>query len=85
MTVPSILEDIANTEGTKDVVPLVDLNFLAFGGGLLKKSVGDKLLASGVKLLNHYGRDRDRSNSANLYTAQRLRLPLFQDKEGHGP
>ncbi len=55
MTVPSILEDIANTEGTKDVVPLVDLNFLAFGGGLLKKSVGDKLLASGVKLLNHYG------------------------------
>jgi len=55
MTVPSILEDIANMEGTKDIVPLVDLNFLAFGGGLLKKSVGDKLLASGVKLLNHYG------------------------------
>ena len=31
------------------------LQFVAFGGGLLKRSVGARLLAGGVKVLNHYG------------------------------
>ena len=34
---------------------LRSLQFVAFGGGLLKPSVGDRLEKSGVKLLNHYG------------------------------
>lgn len=34
---------------------LASLQFVAFGGGLLKRSVGEKLTAGGVKLLNHYG------------------------------
>lgn len=55
MTVPSILEDIANADGLGSIDALTGLNFVAFGGGLIKKSVGDKLSAAGVKLLNHYG------------------------------
>ena len=55
MTVPSILEDIANADGPGSIDALTGLNFVAFGGGLIKKSVGDKLSAARVKLLNHYG------------------------------
>ncbi|KAL2844373.1 hypothetical protein BJY01DRAFT_263997 [Aspergillus pseudoustus] len=34
---------------------LQNLHFIAFGGGLPKESIGDRLTAAGVKLLNHYG------------------------------
>ena len=52
MTVPSILDDICNT---KNIRPLADLQFVGFGGGLLKQSVGEKLAAAGVKLVNTFG------------------------------
>ena len=55
MTVPSILEDITNTHGSGSIDSLVDLNFVAFGGGLIKRSVGERLSLAHVKLLNHYG------------------------------
>lgn len=53
MTVPSILEDISlHADGTKALLPL---QFVAFGGGLLNPTVGEKLDKAGVKLLNHFG------------------------------
>lgn len=55
MTVPSILEGIQLLPGGHGVEILASLNFVAFGGGLLKESVGSTLSAAGVKLLNHYG------------------------------
>ena len=55
MTVPSILEDIASMEGSRGIDTLTEMNFVAFGGGLPKNSVGCKLSLAGVKLLNHYG------------------------------
>ncbi|KAL3470340.1 hypothetical protein BJX99DRAFT_267530 [Aspergillus californicus] len=54
MTVPSILEDIS-LMGDSGVQPLAQLDFVAFGGGILKPAVGDRLLHYGVRLLNHYG------------------------------
>lgn len=55
MTVPSILEDIANADEPGCIDALIGLNFVAFGGGLIKTSVGEKLSSARVKLLNHYG------------------------------
>ena len=55
MTVPSILEDIANNDGSRSVDALTKLSFVAFGGGVIKRSVGEKLSSAGVRLLNHYG------------------------------
>ncbi|KAL6231238.1 hypothetical protein BDW75DRAFT_244087 [Aspergillus navahoensis] len=54
MTVPSILEDIAST-GEKGIRALAKLDFVTFGGGILKPSVGERLAVEGVRLLNHYG------------------------------
>ncbi|KAL3444530.1 hypothetical protein BJX65DRAFT_319885 [Aspergillus insuetus] len=54
MTVPSILEDIS-LMGDDNIQTLKGLDFVAFGGGILKPSVGTHLAASGVRLLNHYG------------------------------
>ncbi|CEL05016.1 hypothetical protein ASPCAL06138 [Aspergillus calidoustus] len=54
MTVPSILEDIMLT-GELGIRALKGLDFVAFGGGILKPAVGTQLAASGVRLLNHYG------------------------------
>jgi acyl-coenzyme A synthetase/AMP-(fatty) acid ligase/nucleoside-diphosphate-sugar epimerase len=54
MTVPSILEDIS-LMGDAGIQTLKGLDFVAFGGGILKPSVGTRLAASGVRLLNHYG------------------------------
>jgi acyl-coenzyme A synthetase/AMP-(fatty) acid ligase/nucleoside-diphosphate-sugar epimerase len=54
MTVPSILEDITLL-GDVGIQALKGLDFVAFGGGILKPSVGTHLAASGVNLLNHYG------------------------------
>jgi len=55
MTVPSILEDIADELDGMDLTDLVGLDLVAVGGGAIKPSVGKKLHASGVKLVNHYG------------------------------
>ena len=55
MTVPSILEGISLLPRGQGVEILASLNFVAFGGGLLKESVGSSMSAAGVKLLNHYG------------------------------
>ncbi len=55
MTVRFILEDIAIVGEPGSVDALSDLHFVAFGGGLIQKSVGEKLSSARVKLLNHYG------------------------------
>ncbi|KAL4994640.1 hypothetical protein BDV10DRAFT_188841 [Aspergillus recurvatus] len=54
MTVPSILEDIASM-GDESIQALAGLDFVTFGGGILKPSVGERLAVDGVRLLNHYG------------------------------
>ncbi|KAL4973660.1 hypothetical protein BDW66DRAFT_153612 [Aspergillus desertorum] len=54
MTVPSILEDIASM-GDDSIRALAGLDYVTFGGGILKPSVGERLAAGGVRLLNHYG------------------------------
>lgn len=55
LTVPSIIEEIALLPDNAGVEALQVLDFVAFGGGIPKSSVGDKLQAAGVKLINHYG------------------------------
>lgn len=55
ISVPSILEEISTLPEDQGVQLLASLQFVAFGGGLLKPSVGEKLAAGGVKVLNHYG------------------------------
>ena len=55
MTVPSVLEDISLLPEDVGIKALRDLDFVAFGGGLLKPSVGNRLGDGGVTLLNHYG------------------------------
>ncbi|KAL5051268.1 hypothetical protein BDW71DRAFT_51303 [Aspergillus fruticulosus] len=54
MTVPSILEDIASV-GDEGIQALAGLDFVTFGGGILKPSVGERMAVNGVRLLNHYG------------------------------
>lgn len=55
LTVPSILEEIALLPDNEGIHALQQLHFIVFGGGLPKETIGDKLTAAGVKLLNHYG------------------------------
>lgn len=55
LTVPSVLEEILLLPDRKGILTLQPLQFVAFGGGLLKPSVGARLETSGIKLLNHYG------------------------------
>ena len=55
MTVPSILEDITYIDGPGGIDALIDLNFVAYGGGPIKEYVGEKMSAAKVKLINHYG------------------------------
>ncbi len=52
---PSILEEIALLPDNRGVEVLRRLDFVAFGGGIPKASIGAKLEAAGVKLINHYG------------------------------
>jgi nucleoside-diphosphate-sugar epimerase len=54
-TVPSTLEEMTLLADNQGVSALVSLQFVAFGGGRLKPSVGEALSAAGVRLLNHYG------------------------------
>ncbi len=55
MSVPSILEEISILPDKKGLEALAPLDFIAFGGGLLKTVVGEKLAAGDVRLINHYG------------------------------
>lgn len=57
MTVPTILEDVTLMPDfdTNAAVELAKLDFVAVGGGGIKISVGSKLHARGVTLLNHFG------------------------------
>ena len=55
MSVPSILEEICTITHDEGVKTLGSMQFVAFGGGLLKPAVGEKLATAGVRLLNHYG------------------------------
>ncbi|KAL4792591.1 putative NRPS-like enzyme [Aspergillus venezuelensis] len=55
LTVPSILEEIALLPNDQGIQALQQLHFIAFGGGLPKEIIGDRLATVGVKLLNHYG------------------------------
>jgi len=55
LTVPSILEDVALLPHDQGITALRELDFVAFGGGIPKSSVGQRLDAAGVRLINHYG------------------------------
>ena len=55
ISVPSILEDVVNLPHGQGIGVLAKLQFVAFGGGLLKASVGEKLISNSIKVLNHYG------------------------------
>lgn len=55
VSVPSILEEMSNMPEGKGLHALASLQFVAFGGGLLKSSVGQKFTSHGIKVLNHYG------------------------------
>ncbi|MDI1486702.1 MAG: putative NRPS-like protein biosynthetic cluster [Ramalina farinacea] len=55
VSVPSVLEDIATMPHDEGIKALAHLQFVSFGGGPLKSSVGDRLVAGGVRVLNHYG------------------------------
>ena len=57
MTVPSILEDVTLLPDfhTDAAIELAQLSFVACGGGGIKSSVGSKLHANGITLLNHFG------------------------------
>lgn len=57
MTVPTILEDVTLMPDfdTNAAIELAKLDFVAVGGGGIKISVGSKLHARGVTLLNHFG------------------------------
>ncbi|EAT86632.2 hypothetical protein SNOG_05568 [Parastagonospora nodorum SN15] len=55
LAVPSIIEEIALLPGDRGVRILQNLDFVAFGGGMPKDSVGKRLQVAGVRLINHYG------------------------------
>lgn len=55
MTVPSILEDLLHLPDSVGTAALIALDFVAVGGGPMKAAVGEALVATGVKLLNHMG------------------------------
>lgn len=55
LTVPSILEEIALLPNERGINALRDLDFVAFGGGLPKEAIAQRLSAASVKLINHYG------------------------------
>ncbi|KAK9414371.1 putative Carrier domain-containing protein [Seiridium unicorne] len=55
MTVPSIIEEIEALPESRGHGVLRELDFVAFGAGMLKTSVGERLELSGVRLINQYG------------------------------
>ena len=55
LTVPSILEEMALLPGQASLNALRQLDFAAFGGGMPKADIGEKLISEGVKIINQYG------------------------------
>ena len=56
MTVPTIMEEIVQiTNFPSNLAEIVDLDFVAVGGGGMRTAVADALHQNGVKLLNHFG------------------------------
>ena len=55
MAVPSLLEEIVEIATQDQLQWLAKLDFVAFGGGLLKLRVGEYLASKGIRLLNHFG------------------------------
>ena len=55
MTVPMILEDLCHYPEEEGIEALIDLDFVACGGGPMKPSIADTLASKGVSLLNHCG------------------------------
>ena len=55
MTVPSILEELLHYPEGRGVEALLQMSFVACGGGPMKASVAEELSAKGVRLLNHCG------------------------------
>lgn len=55
LTVPSILEEIESLPGNTGHKVLRRLDFVAFGGGMPRESVGKRLESAGVRLINQYG------------------------------
>ena len=59
LTVPFVLEEIESLPGNKGHEVLRRLDFVAFGGGLPKESVGKRLESAGVKTNQPIWRHRD--------------------------
>ncbi|MCJ1269495.1 hypothetical protein MMC22_009387 [Lobaria immixta] len=55
LTVPSILEEIESLPRNKGHEILRRLDFVAFGGGVLKGSAGERLESAEVRLISQYG------------------------------
>ena len=56
MTVPTIMEDIIALDNFEEAARILSqLDFVAVGGGGLRRSTGDVLHAKQVKILNHFG------------------------------
>ncbi|PVH96862.1 acetyl-CoA synthetase-like protein [Periconia macrospinosa] len=55
MTVPSVLDDLSQLRDDSAWDALRSLQFVATGGGPLPAAVGDKLVAGGVQIINHFG------------------------------
>ncbi|KAJ5512744.1 NRPS-like enzyme [Penicillium fimorum] len=55
LTVPSVLEEIEGLPQNKGHEALAKLDFVGFGGGMPKESVGQRLQATGIRLIGQYG------------------------------
>jgi nucleoside-diphosphate-sugar epimerase len=55
LIVPSILQDITELPNNQGIDSLRTLRYIACGGGALSPSVGEKLVAAGVKIINGFG------------------------------
>lgn len=55
LTVPSILEEIEGLPDQKGYEVLRGLDFVAYGGGVLRESAGERLKSAGVGLISQYG------------------------------
>lgn len=69
LTVPSILEEIESLPDKKGHEVLRRLDFVAFGGGMLKRSAGERLESAGVRLISQYGATETGPLTPFLYLA----------------
>ena len=72
LTVPSVLEEIESLPNNKVHEALAQLDFVGFGGGMPKESVGQRLGTAGVRLIGQYGA-----------TETGPMTPFFTPGEGH--